>query len=51
MLEFPGYEYARRRGAMSSDEIEDKWNKAFGKKLTWLDRKKIVEVWERLLNV
>lgn len=45
MIEFKGYESARRRGAMSSDEIENNWNKCFGRRLTWLERKALVEAW------
>lgn len=47
MIEFNGYESARRRGSMSSEEIGPKWDKIFGKRLTWLDIKKMTEAWVR----
>lgn len=47
VIEFNGYESARRKGAMSSKEIESNWDSVFGKRLTWLQLKKIKESWSK----
>ena len=45
MIDFPGVESAKRRGAMPSEEITPHWDRIFGKKLTWLELRKIKEAW------
>ena len=45
MIEFDGHESARRKASMSSLEIQPNWDRAFGKRLTWLDKRKIKEAW------
>ena len=47
MIEFNGYESARRNKAMSSEEIQPHWDRVFGKRMTWLDKKKVIEAWRK----